>query len=363
MRPPKSELTYWLALLRAPGIGPRSYQKLLDHYHQPSEVFGQALGDEAGPHLPEATRQWLANPDWSVVEQDLAWLRQRDAHAITWDDARYPRQLREIDSSPPILFVRGNPELLSRPQLAMVGSRNPSAQGRQIAYQFARQLASDSLCITSGLALGIDAACHSGALDGQGPTLAVLGTGADRIYPARHQALAQQIVSNAGALVSEFPVGTQPSPGQFPRRNRIISGLSLGTLVVEAGVESGSLITARLATEQGREVFAIPGSINNPMSKGCHRLIKDGAKLVESIEDILSEFPSGRLTPAAEFITAALDLDDQTRHLLVMLDQGPASIDTLVGQSKLPPDTISSILVVLELHNLVSSSGGLYCRV
>lgn len=363
MRPPRPELAYWLALLRAPGIGPRSFQKLLDLYHQPSEVFSQVLHEDNSPHLSDTTRQWLAHPDWSVVEQDLDWLKQRDAHAITWDDTRYPRQLREIDSAPPILFVRGNPELLSRPQLAMVGSRNPSAQGRQIAYQFARQLASDSLCITSGLALGIDAACHSGALDGKGPTLAVLGTGADRIYPARHQTLAQQIVTHGGALVSEFPTGTQPSPGQFPRRNRIISGLSLGTLVVEAGVESGSLITARLATEQGREVFAIPGSINNPMSKGCHRLIKDGAKLVESIEDILSEFPSGRLTPSPEHISACLDLDDQTRHLLDTLDHGPASIDTLVRQSELPPDTISSILVVLELHNLVSSSGGLYYRV
>lgn len=347
----------WLILLRAPGIGPRTLLRLLERHSSATEAVAQARNSS---DLASATREWLNAPDGALIEADLRWLDQANTHALCWDDPRYPKALREIADPPAILFVRGDPALLSRPQLAIIGSRNPSAQGKQTAYQFARHLASPELCITSGLALGIDAAAHQGALDAEGPTIAVMGTGPDRVYPARNRDLAIRIAEH-GALISEFPIGTGPNPGHFPRRNRIISGLSLGTLVVEAGVESGSLITARLAAEQGREVFAIPGSIHNPMSKGCHRLIKEGAKLVECADDILTELPFGQVAAAA-VLSEDLDLDAETRQILDLLSASPAHIDTLIAHSRLPAETISSILVVLELHNLVSSSGGLYCR-
>ncbi len=209
-------------------------------------------------------------------------------HLITLHDARYPTLLREIDDAPPMLFIQGDPTILNLPQIAIVGSRNPSASGRQTATDFAHFLASAGLAITSGLADGIDGAAHQGALETKNSTLAVTGTGLDRVYPAKHRELAHRIAEQ-GALISELPPGTPPIPANFPRRNRIISGLSLGTLVVEAAQKSGSLITARLATEQGREVFAIPGSIHNPLARGCHALIRQGAKLVETAGDILEE--------------------------------------------------------------------------
>lgn len=351
------DITPWLVLFHAPGIGPGTARQLLTQ-HGDIDTALAAGADE--PRLRQDSRDWLRNPDRALIERDLQWLQHPDCHAISQDDTRYPRLLREIADPPIVLFVRGNPDLLNLPQLAIVGSRNPSAQGKQTAFQFARHLASPELGITSGLALGIDAAAHHGALDGNGPTLAVMGTGADRIYPARNRELAQTIAER-GAVISELPLGTGPSPGQFPRRNRLISGMSLGLLVVEAGVESGSLITARLAGEQGREVFAIPGSIHNPLSKGCHRLIKDGAKLVECADDILGELHFGQAA-ASELLRHDLDLDSESRHILELLSAAPASIDTLVAHSRLPAEMISSILLVLELHNLVSSSGGLYCR-
>ncbi|MGH8552168.1 MAG: DNA-processing protein DprA, partial [Methylococcales bacterium] len=238
--------------------------------------------------LNQATIEYLKSPDWAAIDNDLEWLNQPGHQAVTLDDPRYPSRLKEIAVPPPVLFVTGEVSLLSTPQLAIVGSRNPSPSGIDIARDFAANLCGSGLTITSGMALGIDGAAHEGCLAAGGKTIAVLGTGPDRVYPARHKQLAWKIAER-GCLVTEFPPGTRPKASNFPRRNRVISGLSLGVLVVEAAIESGSLITARLALEQGREVFAIPGFIHNPLARGCNALIKKGAKLVESVHDILEE--------------------------------------------------------------------------
>lgn len=374
-----SDISYWLALLHAPGVGPATFLALLDHYITPRAVFERVANhhgpaEDAAPRLSAATAAYLRNPDWASVEKDLAWLAQPDNHIITLHDPAYPALLKHIAVAPPLLFVHGQPGVLGRSQLAIVGSRNPSAGGKEIAHDFARHLASVGLTITSGLALGVDAASHRGALaagDAEGVTVAVTGTGLDRVYPARHRDLAHQIAER-GALVSEFPPGTPPLPENFPRRNRIISGLSAGVLVVEAALQSGSLITARLAGEQGREVFAVPGSIHNPLARGCHALIRQGAKLVENVHDILEEFAAlglgvsaGRCPEDADTDpTPGLDIEDNQMKLLNFMDFSPASVDTLVERSGLTPEQVSSMLLVLELHSRVESvAGGLYIRV
>ena len=273
----------------------------------------------------------------------------------------------QLPDPPPLLYAHGNIELLCMPQLAMVGSRNPSSSGRQTATDFARHLGAAGLVITSGLALGIDAASHQGALDAGAGTIAVTGTGLDRVYPASHRELARSIAAS-GVLVSELPTGTPPLAENFPRRNRIISGLSLGTLVVEAAIRSGSLITARLAAEQGREVFAIPGSIHNPLARGCHRLIREGAKLVETASDVIDEL--GALAAACEpaAATAAqpdapVELDQDYLQLLEYMGFDEISIDRLVEQGQLTPAEVSSMLLQLEMGGFVAAShGGRYIR-
>jgi DNA processing protein len=364
------ELRYWLALLYAPGVGSVLFQRILSAKIKPEQLFDNPAGDVLGKDvkLPAKTLAYFKSPDWARVEKDLAWAWKSGCFIISLADSRYPLLLKEIPDPPPLLFVRGNPNVLSMPQLAIVGSRNPSAGGRQLAEDYACQLAQVGLTITSGMALGIDAASHKGALQ-KGITLAVAGTGPDRIYPARHRDLAHSIVEQ-GAIVSEFPLGTPPLASNFPRRNRIISGLSLGTLVVEAAVKSGSLITARLASEQGREVFAIPGSIHNPLSRGCHMLIRQGAKLVESTTDILEE-----LGPLASLVIENLPQELKVVHLVdsdlqdpviepVIENMGfePISIDVLVERSGLTPEKVSSMLLSLELQGRVTSTGGLYSR-
>jgi DNA processing protein len=302
------------------------------------------------------------------LEHDQEWLTQPNCHAITQHDERYPPLLKQIPDPPAVLFVQGDPLRLIDKQLAIVGSRNPSISGERTAMEFARHLADIGLTITSGLAVGIDAAAHRGALAGDGHTIAVTGTGLDRIYPARHRDLAGEIVTR-GALVSEFPPGTPPRPENFPRRNRLISALSLGTLIVEAAMQSGSLITARLAAEQGREVFAIPGSIHNPLARGCHALLRQGAKLVETAQDILEELgalvaweesPSQPSTPGS----TTTDYSKEIINLLSYIEFEPTAVDTVVERSGLTADQVSSMLVVLELHGqIVSAPGGLYTRI
>ncbi len=316
--------------------------------------------------FPEAARQCLHAPDWKAVEADLCWLQHPDRHLITLTSPLYPALLTESGGAPVALYVHGDPRVLALPQLAIVGSRKPTAGGRETARQFAGYLAGCGLTITSGLAEGIDGAAHEGALEADGLTIAVCGTGLGQIYPASHAALAGRIAAQ-GALVSEFPPDMGPRRENFPRRNRIISGLSLGTLVVEAARQSGSLITARRAAEQGREVFAIPGSIHNPMTRGCHQLIRDGAKLVEIADDILGELrvslpvePAGLKTPTTE---TAVETDSEYRLLLDALAFDPVDLATLARRSGLKPEAVASMLLILELQGEVETRpGGRYCR-
>jgi DNA processing protein len=294
------------------------------------------------------------------------WSQGADRHIISRGDDNYPELFEQIQRPPPVLYVRGNPELLHMPALAIVGSRNPTQSGARNAFEFARHLGGAGFCIVSGLAEGIDTAAHRGALDAGAATVAFLGHGIDRVYPASNRELAHEIARH-GALVSEFPLGTHPDKTLFPQRNRLISGMSLGTLVVEAARKSGSLITARLAGEQGREVFAIPGSIHNPLARGCHKLIRQGAKLVETAEDIVAE-----LAPLATHILQTTlesttneppaDIaDEDYRQLRNFLGHDPVSIDDLAENSGLTIDQVSSMLLILELEGKVESlSGGRY---
>jgi len=366
-------LAGWLYLLRVPGVGSRSLLRLLERFGDPRQILAGSRADLASCGLRKASIDYLLARDWSSIEGDLRWLEQPQRHALSLLDPLYPRLLREIPDPPPVLFVHGRPDVLQHPQVAIVGSRNPSLSGNRTAYAFARFLASSGLTITSGLAVGIDAAAHRGALDAEAAssTIAVTGTGLDRVYPARNRELAQRI-AGAGALVSEFPPGTPAKAEHFPRRNRLISGLCLGTLVVEAALHSGSLITARCALEQGREVFAIPGSVHNPLARGCHALIRQGAKLVETGSDIVEELGSllgGLAQDALPKPRTAADpaqsdaLDADYRQLLRAMAYDPVTVDQLVRDTGLTAEAVSSMLLLLELEGQVSSlPGGRYCR-
>jgi DNA processing protein len=331
-----------------------------------------AIGRQVVPgiDLPPAAQAFLASPDSALIDADLRWMEANGAHLIPCTSPQYPSLLARVSRAPAALYVLGDPAVLSTPQLAMVGSRSPTASGRDTARDFAAFFARAGLTITSGLALGIDAASHEGALQADGLTIAVCGCGLDTVYPRQHARLAARI-RERGALVSEFPPGSPPLPSHFPQRNRIISGLSFGTLVVEAARTSGSLLTAQHALEQGREVFAIPGSIHNPLSRGCHKLIREGAKLVESAADVLSEIqnflsvqplapaPQVADTPAAE----GPPLDKDYEILLDALGFEPASIDVLVARTGFPSESVASMLLILELQGHVKPhAGGRYVR-
>lgn len=297
-----------------------------------------------------------------AVQHAQAWLAQPGHQLLLDSDSAYPARLRDLSDAPPALFCAGDTDLMNVPQLAMVGSRNPTPAGLRHARQFARHLAARGLGITSGLALGVDAAAHQGALEADGITVAVTGTGLDRVYPQSHQALASRI-QEQGLLISEFPPGTPARRDHFPRRNRLIAALSLGTLVIEAALRSGSLITARLAGELGREVFAMPGSVDNPLARGCHRLIRQGAKLVETADDILEELGPlldnvGKV-PSSSPREAPPDVHDKDyQHLLKHLDNAPRSIDELVEHTGLAVDAVSSMLLILELRGDVAMAPG-----
>ncbi|MBN2689571.1 MAG: DNA-processing protein DprA [Gammaproteobacteria bacterium] len=292
------------------------------------------------------------------TEELKTWLKNSDHHLLNQGDEGYPRLLGEVKSAPKKLFVIGDVNLLDLPQLAIIGSRHPTVMGADNCYEFAQHLARAGFVITSGLALGIDAIAHKGAIDAGGKTIAVMGTGLDITYPKSNIALAKSIVKHGGALVSEYPLGTPARAQHFPQRNRIVSGLSLGTLVVEASLRSGSLITSRMALEQGRELFAIPGSIHNPLSRGCHKLIRDGAKLVESAQDIFEELNfsiyAEVLNPNQHKITKNLDPDHE--KLLSFLSENPVPIDVLVAKSGLSAKIAASMLLILELDGFVKST-------
>ncbi len=359
-------LRSWLALHRAPHIGPATFHTLLNRFGSPEAVLGAGRGILSAAGLRGDTIDALLQPDETAIEADLEWAGQPAASILTLADAGYPSLLKEITDPPPVLYVYGDVDCLALPQLAMVGTRSPTPTGREIALEFARHLGGMGLTITSGLALGIDAASHRGALDAGGYTVAVVGTGLDRVYPARHRELAHEIAGQ-GALVSEFPPGTPPLAKNFPRRNRIISGLSMGVLVVEAAQQSGSLITARLASEQGREVFAVPGSIHNPQARGCHQLLRQGAKLVETAQDIIEELGGligYQLSPASTDEPAPVfELDQEYRKVLDCVGHEPTPVDTVVERSGLTADAVCSMLLVLELQGLiVTTAGGHYCQ-
>ena len=281
------ELVYWLVMHRTFGIGPARLRKLLSQGRL-SAFFNQQnpTRDLVDWFKSLGITHW--KPDWRGVEKDLTWAEKPECHLLTLLDPLYPDPLQEISAAPPVLYVKGNPAVLSRVQLAMVGSRHPTDYGKQVAFTFADALAQSGLVITSGLALGIDAASHEGALHHQGASIAVLGSGLDNIYPSQHRSLAERLAER-GAVISEFPLGLFPKAEHFPRRNRLISGLSKGVFVVESALNSGSLITASYALEQGREIFALPGSIHSPLSKGCHLLIRQGAKCVDTLDHILED--------------------------------------------------------------------------
>ena len=363
-------LKHWLALYHTPGVGAVTFHQLLEAFpilqelpHTDSETL-HTLG------LSQKAIDALQHPDVSAITRDLEWQDKPGNRIMTCHDPDYPVLLSQLESPPPLLYIHGQTSILSEPLLAMVGSRNPSASGVRTATDFARHLSAAGLVISSGLALGIDAACHQGALDAGMPTVAVMGTGLDRVYPARHRDLARQIAEQ-GALVSEFPIGTAPRAENFPRRNRIISGMSLGTLVVEAAIRSGSLITARYAGDQGREVFAIPGSIHNPLARGCHHLIRQGAKLVETAQDVMDELgmladSCYRADPATLDTGAAdkpLKLDPDYQQLIDFIGFDSTSIDQLVCSSGLTPAEVSSMLLQLEMSGYIASNhGGTYNR-
>lgn len=365
-----TSLENWLILRHTPGIGASTFQALLDTFGSVDAALNASSSQLTKLPIKTETLSKLNNPDKSVIEADLNWSSGADHHIITFDDQRYPPQLKDLPDAPLVLYVRGDPDYLRQPQLAIVGSRNPSAAGRNTAKDFASHLSNVGITITSGLASGIDGVSHEGALQGLAGTVAVVAHGLDIVYPAQHQKLAQAI-SEHGAVISEMPIGTQPKRGLFPRRNRLISALSLGTLVVEAAIKSGSLITARLALELNREVFAIPGSIHNPMARGCHQLIRQGAKLVESADDILEDL---RLPDAKNALYPLKTepntpenpkdphniLDPDHQKLLKCLAYEPASIDELVDRSNFNAAEVASMLLILELEGIIVSQDGRY---
>jgi DNA processing protein len=377
-----TELRAWALLVRAPGLDRERTLTALQSAGSAAALAAASQADLARFCLPASTREFLRSPDWKVVDGDLAWLAGgTDRFLVPATAADYPALLAQTVGAPTALYVRGSPDALSLPQLAMVGSRNPTASGRETAFEFARHFVRCGLAITSGLAEGIDAASHRGALAAGGSTIAVCGSGLDIVYPAQHADLAAEIAAH-GALVSEFPPGTTPRREYFPQRNRIISALAVGTLVVEAARHSGSLITARHATEQGRDVFAIPGSIHSPLSRGCHQLIREGAKLVETGEDVLVELGMALSVPVSrassqdhkrERVSAAegvrlrvaprAGMDKEYEILLDALGFDPVGVDALVERSGLKPDAVASMLLILELEGAVEARpGGRYCR-
>ncbi len=326
---------------------------LLERFGSVDEIVAQPRARLCEAGLGDNKCDAIVSPDDTAIDLALGWLDDADHHLVAWGDDDYPDVFKPVPGPPLVLYVNGDVGALHLPALAIVGSRNPTAGGVRNAREFARHLADQGFCIVSGMAQGIDAAAHEGALAAGGRTVAFLGTGIDRVYPAQNRELAHAIAAS-GALVSEYPLGAPPERHHFPERNRLISGLSLGTLVVEAARRSGSLITARLSAEQGREVFAIPGSIHNPLSRGCHELIRQGAKLVETADDILAEL--GPLTGHLHEIAG-----DEYASVRQHLSYDPISIDELEKRSGLTIGQLSSMLLILELHGEVESlSGGRY---
>ena len=365
-----------LALHHAPEVTDAVACTLLARYGNAAAVCAASHAELRAAGVGAEAASFLHAPGGEAYERDLRWSQGAGRALLSWGDACYPRQLIDIQRPPALLFVMGSVALLGEPQIAVVGSRRPTPGGLRNARHFADAIARSGLVVVSGLATGIDAAAHAAALDAYAPTVAVIGTGPDVVYPVRNKALAHRIVDH-GAVVSEFSCGTPPFAGNFPRRNRLMSGLSLGVLVVEAGDRSGTLVTARLAGEQGREVFVVPGSIRNPVARGCHRLIQQGAKLVQSIEDILIELSAvvdlDLRETGASATSRGTDLPDrpscdiagveQCRLLEYMEYDEPFSANALVERSGFTVAEVSAMLSMMELEGRVVSEGHLYTRV
>ena len=356
-----AELEARLRLHRLPELGPARFRKLLEAFGSASKAISAPASAWRALGLPQVCCEARRAPEVrDGASHALAWLERQGQHLLMWDQPDYPALLAQISDAPPLLFVAGDPQILEKPQLAMVGSRRASRPGMDTATAFSRSLAGAGFVITSGLALGIDAAAHQAALDVGGRTVGVLGTGLENFYPQRNRRLADAMIASGSAVLSEFPLDTAPSAGNFPRRNRIISGLSLGVLVVEASVASGSLITARLAAEQGREVYAIPGSIHHPGARGCHQLIRDGAVLVETIEHILEglrgwqQLPFSTQTPAAT----------SSHPLLTLLHAAPHTTEALADASGWTLPKVLATLTELEMDGrAVCENGRWFARV
>lgn len=349
----EAEVAAWLRLVATPGLGAVGARQLLAAYGGPQRVLAQDAAELAHRVPAEVARALAAAPDASMtalIARTLAWLDAPDHHLLTLSDPAYPASLLDLHDPPPVLYVNGRLDALARPGLAVVGARKATTQGVRDAEAFAAAFADAGQTVVSGLALGVDAAAHAGGLRGPGGTVAVIGTGVDIVYPARHRALAHEIAGH-GAIVSEFPLGTRALSHHFPRRNRIIAALARGVLVVEAAERSGSLITARLAAELGREVFAIPGSIHAELSHGCHRLIRDGAKLVESPRDVFEEFADlvALAAPAPRTQCSEPGTDAPDDALGAALAYDPVTLDAICGRSGKSPEAVSAALLQLEL--------------
>jgi len=356
-----AELEARLRLHRLPQLGPRRFQMLLDAFGSASAAICAPASAWRALGLPAACGEARRSPEVREgASHALAWLERPGQHLLMWDQPGYPALLAELPDAPPLLFVAGDPWILEKPQLAMVGSRRASTPGMDTATAFSRSLAAAGFVITSGLALGIDGAAHRAALEVGGQTVGVLGTGLEKFYPQRHRALADAMIAQGSAVVSEFPLDAGPHASHFPRRNRIISGLSLGVLVVEASVASGSLITARLAAEQGREVYAIPGSIHHPGARGCHQLIRDGAVLVETIEHILEALRGWQALPLSTAGRPA-----QPDHpLLSLLHAAPQTSEALSDASGWALPKVLATLTELEVDGrAVCENGRWFARI
>lgn len=355
-----SNLSFYLALNRMERVGPRTVVKLQRHWPDLQQMFELSAIELEQAGIPVSLAQTIANFDLNLIQADLSWLEAADNHHIlTWDSPEYPALLKEISDPPMILYAKGQLSCLQQTKLAVIGSRNPSITGSENARYFAKALAAQGITIVSGLALGIDAQAHMGCLDVQGQTIAVLGTGIDRIYPQRHVRLSEQITQN-GLLISEFPLKSPPIAGHFPRRNRIISGLSLCTLVVESAIKSGSLITARMALEQNRDVLAIPGSIHNPMARGCHFLLQQGAKLVTSVADVLEELRIDLREQSV--IKDVFPLASENKNLVKFIGFEMTTVDHIILRSGYTVEQVTSELAELELNGAVVSVPGGYMR-
>ena len=365
-----NDLAAWLRLVATEGVGTQTARDLLTQFGLPEQIFDTSFS-ALQKHIPEKIARALSGPIPSEIQahidQTLAWVAQENNYVITLGDEDYPQSLLSIADPPVLLYVKGRPAFLNMPTVAIVGSRNASAQGMLNADRFAQNLSEAGLTVVSGLALGIDTGAHTGAIKSAqqgyaGSSIAVIGTGLDIVYPAANRALAHQI-AEVGCIISEYPLGTPAIAHNFPRRNRIISGLSLGVLVVEAAAQSGSLITARSALEQGREVFAIPGSIHSPLAKGCHQLIRQGAKLVESAQDILEELrwqsTDSKNTHSSGVQIAASNLSDpKLQSLLENMGHEALSVDQLIVRTGLPVSSVQAALLNLELQGQIETLPG-----